>query len=365
MQNNTLLNKLGRIFAAIRGTNTIVLLNTNYQDPNFLYITGFKSGLFEFTYTIIRRNGVEVLANELEYTTGRKQQTKGLNVTKITDIKQQCKILSKLLSKKTIALDEPFIPYAYYSGIKKRYKPRKIVDASAAFEKARMIKDDYEIKCIARAASITKRAQKNIQKYCKVGITEKEIAEKFDSISAKLGSEGPSFKTIVCFGSNAAYPHHSPTDRKLKYGDYVLIDAGAKFNNYCSDITRTFIFGKERSKIRDYKEKMNVYDTVKEAQQLAINAIKPGVKGRDIHIIARDRINSAFKGKYKGKFIHSLGHSVGIEVHDGGIGFSEGTKDKIKEGMVITVEPGIYIEGFGGVRIEDDVLVTKNGHRIL
>lgn len=364
MKNNTVQKKLSKVFGSLKGAQAIILLNTNYQDPNFLYLTGFTSGLFEFTFTIIRKNRIDILSNELEYATGKAQEKAGIRVLKITNIKQQRSRIRKMAYGKTIGLNEPFIPYTYYNGIRKRYKPKKIIDASSAFENARMIKDDYEISCIAKAASITKRAMIEIRKHCKIGITEKELAEKFDGICGKLGSQGPSFKTIVCFGKNAAYPHHSPEDTKLNFGDFVLIDAGSKVNNYCSDITRTFIFGKDTSKVKDYKEKMNVYNTVKEAQQLAIAAIKPGVKGKDIHKIAMDHINNAFNGKYKGKFIHSLGHSVGIEVHDGP-GFSEGAEQEIKAGMVITAEPGIYIEGFGGVRIEDDILVTQKGHKIL
>lgn len=364
MQNNQLKSKLKKIFTDMGNTGTIVLLNTGYKDPNFLYITGFKSGLFEFTFTVVKRDGIEIFANELEYYAAKVQATNGMKVIKVTNIEQQRKRLLQLLHNKAIALDESFIPYTFYTAIKKRYKPQKISDASHAFENARIAKDADEIEWISAAAKITKTAMAKITLHFKEGITEKELAKIFNDISADLGSEGPSFDTIVCFGKNAAMPHHSPNGTKLKYGDFILIDAGAKFDNYCSDITRTFIFGENTGIIKDYGEKMRIYNTVKEAQQLAINAIKPGVKGKEIHIIARDHINNAFNGKYKGRFIHSLGHSVGIEVHDGA-GFSEGAEQEIKPGMVITVEPGIYIDGFGGVRIEDDVLVTKKGHKVL
>ena len=363
MKGNQVSQKLKRIFTSLKGAQTILLLNTNYRDPNFLYVTGFKSGIFEMTFTIINRGKVEVLANELEYATGKSQETRNLKVLKISSSKQQRARLQSAIAKKSIALNEPFIPYTYWAAIKKRYKPTSILDASQAFEEARLIKDDYEIGCISRAVSITKRAQEQIRKHCRIGMSEKELADIFDDISSKLGSHGPSFETIVCFGKNAAYPHHFPSDARLKRGDFVLIDAGAKFNNYCSDITRTFIFEGDSHNAKS-KEKMDMYNTVKEAQQLAIGAIKPGVKGKDIHKIAADHIDGAFGGRYKGKFIHSLGHSVGIEVHDGA-GFSPGAEQEIKPGMVITVEPGIYIEGFGGVRIEDDILVTRKGHKVL
>jgi Xaa-Pro aminopeptidase len=203
-----------------------------------------------------------------------------------------------------------------------------------------------------------------IQKEFKEGMTEMELAARFDSISASLGSEGPSFKTIVCFGANAALPHHSPDRTRLRYGDFILIDAGAKVQNYCSDITRTSIFGTDKSRIPDCEKKQEMLRIVKDAQLAALRKIAPGVTGLTIHMEAQRTIDTAANGRYKGTFIHALGHSLGIEVHDGP-GFSPGAKQELEPGMVITNEPGIYVEGFGGVRIEDDILVTEKGAEVL
>jgi Xaa-Pro dipeptidase len=154
-------------------------------------------------------------------------------------------------------------------------------------------------------------------------------------------------------------PHHFPDGTsRLRRGDFILIDAGAKIENYCSDITRTFVFGGAGT-----KQQREMIGIVMEAQREAIARIRSGRNGKQIHLMAEKYINSAQHGKYKGRFMHGLGHSLGLEDHDGP-GLSK-QSNKLREGMVVTVEPGIYINGFGGVRIEDDVLVTQHGCEIL
>ena len=200
----------------------------------------------------------------------------------------------------------------------------------------------------------------------KVGVSEKQVAAEFDSLILKFGADGTSFPSIVCFGRNAALPHHSPDHTRLKYGDFVLIDVGVKLDNYCSDVTRTIIFGTEKGRIKDYDRKAEILKTVKDAQSMAIKSIREGQIGEKPHLIAEKHINSVGGGRYKGMFIHSLGHSIGIEVHDGSGRFlSPGSKLVLKQGMVTSVEPGIYIPGFGGARFEDDIVVKKNGAMIL
>lgn len=189
-------------------------------------------------------------------------------------------------------------------------------------------------------------------------MTELQLAARFDFLQMGLGASSTSFNTIVCFGSNAAEPHHASGNRKLRKGDIVLIDAGGKFSNYCSDITRTFVFGKKAN-----PRQARMIGTVAKAQKLAIGMIRRGVNGKNVHFAAKAFIDSAERGIYKDRFIHSLGHSIGIDVHDG---LGLGPQDNIlKAGMVVSVEPGIYVPGFGGARIEDDVLVTENGCEVL
>ena len=172
------------------------------------------------------------------------------------------------------------------------------------------------------------------------------------------------FPTIICFGANAAMPHHMPDDTKLGANEFVLIDCGSRYRNYCSDVTRTFIYKPDR-KIAKYKKMLDMYNVVAQAQRIGMSEVMAGAQGKAAHLAAQDCIDKASKGVYKGTFIHSLGHPIGVEVHDVGVGLYPSEKDKLREGMVVSVEPGIYIPGFGGVRIEDDVLVTKKGMRVL
>ncbi len=363
MDKSEQLSRIKRIFSYVKGVDVIILMNNDNMDPNFIYLTGFTSGLYEFSYLIVEKYKATLFTSSLEYETAIESAPKGMEVVKMDPAVDFRSRISSMVKGKNIGMNEFFIPHGLYLLVTKRYQIEKTIDVSEALSKARLVKDDYEISTIKKAAGITKWALMMIQKAFKEGITEKELASKFDQISSSLGSSAPSFETIVCFGKNAALPHHFPDDTKLKKGDFILIDAGAKVDNYCSDMTRTFIFGDDKESV-NYKAQLRMMKVVKEAQLRAIHAIKPGAKGSAIHKIAQEYIDSVDDGFYKGKFIHALGHSLGIEVHDGP-GFSPGMNQLLKPGMVITVEPGIYIPGFGGVRIEDDILVTSDGAEVL
>ncbi len=354
--------RLGRIFASCKGVDRIVLVNTSEKDPNFKYLTGFKGGIFEGDILMVDRKGLTLYTSALEYETARRQGFSGLRIVKMEDAETTRALLLGALKGKRIGINGSFLPYSTCVRLKKRYRPRRIVDVSDAFLKARMIKDAEELANIGNAARITRAALERIRKDFRAGVTERYVARRFDDISEGLGSEGPSFETIVSFGKNAALPHHKPDDTKLKKEDFVLIDAGATVNNYCSDMTRTFIFGGKGGK--GYKEKAEMLKIVKEAQKKAIRYIRPGRIGSEVDKVARSYLYAVDKGKYKDRFIHALGHSVGIEVHDGE-GFSPHSKLKLKKNMVITVEPGVYVTDFGGARFEDDIVITKKGCKII
>lgn len=352
-------NRLKRLFSATRGVDVMLLVNTSGGDPNFLYLTGFTSGLFEDSILVATRGRVYLIASPLEYQTALDQKITGMSIINSGyDGKPAKRWLAKLIRGKRVGVNGSLMPVGVYSRLKKRYRPKRMVDVSGALTETRLIKDSEEIERIRKAVAITKKAMARIGKYFKTGITELQLAAQFDFIQMSLGASGPSFDTIVCFGRNAAQPHHSPDSTRLRKGDFVLIDAGAKVGNYCSDITRTYVFGR-----RPTAKEEEMLEIVRRAQREAISAIKPGKKGSEIHGIAAKVIDAAAGGRYRGSFIHSLGHSVGLEVHDGP-GFST-QSNIIRPGMVITAEPGIYVPGFGGVRIEDDILITKDGYKIL
>ncbi len=227
--------------------------------------------------------------------------------------------------------------------------------ASGLIEKLRCVKDADEIELIRKAAAIADKTFDTIVRQTWIGMTELEVALLVDTTMRHLGAEKEAFETIAASGPNSACPHASPTERRLQPGDFLKLDFGARYRGYNSDITRTICLGPPDAK------HVKIYNIVLQAQLSAIKAIEPGRTGKQIDAVARDIIASHGYGE---NFGHSLGHSLGIQVHDGP-GFSRNSDIVLEPGMVITVEPGIYIDGWSGVRIEDYILVTDNGVEVL
>ncbi|MDJ1647498.1 aminopeptidase P family protein [Mycoplasma phocimorsus] len=223
----------------------------------------------------------------------------------------------------------------------------------------RILKDEDEIKLMQEAIDISMKAYYRVKDWLKEGVSEKEVDHELNYYLKQEGADKESFDNIIAFGENAAEPHHHPTDRKLKFGDIVKIDFGALYKGYCADVTRTHIFGGNEN-ATDPKL-VEILQIVEESAALGRAAVKPGVSTAQIDKICRDYIQEKGYGQY---FVHSTGHGLGIDVHEFP---SVGTRSNtiLQPGMVITVEPGIYIEGLGGARNEDDVLVTQEGHRVL
>jgi Xaa-Pro aminopeptidase len=188
------------------------------------------------------------------------------------------------------------------------------------------------------------------------GIYEFELAAEIDYLMQKNGADKSAFTTISSFGRNSAEPHYAHGNVKLKKGDFVLCDFGSCYKKYNSDITRTFVYGKSSEKQK------SMHKVVLEAQRIGFNEIKPGVIAHKVYDEVKKSIDDT---EFKDRFIHALGHSIGLSVHDGGAGFSYDSMIELEENMVFTVEPGVYIPGFGGVRIEDDILINEDGIEIL
>ena len=365
MDQASLRRKTEKLFGLAGPVDGILLLNTSNQDPNFVYMTDFGGGLFEDSFIVVERDVETLFTDMREYEGAKKQIIGGMRIVQL-DSRKKVELLVGKIKGRRIGINGSFLPYSKYCNILKKWKPKKLVDVTDALSSAREVKEVYEIARIRKAAAITKKAIAMTQRQLRVGVTEKAIADYFNNAILKLGAEGTAFSSIVCFGENSAVPHHSPGSTRLRYGDIVLIDVGAKYRNYCADITRTVIFGKDRNRIRNYKAKDEMIRIVREAQDMAIASVHEGIMGSKVHMVAQDHIDHAAGGRYRGTFGHALGHSIGVEVHDGSRGFlSPGSTLKLKEGMVTSVEPGIYVPGLGGARIEDDILITKNGAVIL
>jgi Xaa-Pro aminopeptidase len=212
-------------------------------------------------------------------------------------------------------------------------------------------KTGEEIEKIRQAEAIGDRAFARLIPELRLGMTEKQVAARLEFYMKEERAEGFSFDTIAASGVHSAMPHAVPTDKVLEEGDFLTMDFGCLYKGYCSDMTRTVVMGKASD------EQKKVYETVLKAQETALQGIRPGMTGKEVDALAREVIEKAGYGK---QFGHSLGHSVGLEIHEKPL-FSSKEETVIQPGMVITVEPGIYIEGFGGVRIEDVVVITEDG----
>lgn len=260
-------------------------------------------------------------------------------------------LVGGLKSVRTVTVEKS-ISLADFERLQAKLK-RKPKSADGIIEAIRSPKQASEIAAIKASGAISAKALQQTLPYIKGGITEIELAGLLDLAIRRAGATN-SFDTIVAFGPNASRPHHQPGKRKLKQNDTVLIDFGAKYKGYCSDITRCFAIGKPTAFFR------KVYNAAEQAQKAAIKAVGPGVKLTTVDSAAREAIRAADLPVYG----HGTGHGLGLEIHEEPF-LKPDTKDTLKVGQVITIEPGIYIPGKIGVRIEDDILVTDTGRRIL
>jgi Xaa-Pro aminopeptidase len=241
--------------------------------------------------------------------------------------------------------------FADYQELKENLKVEELVPVANEITAMRRIKTPRELEYIKKAEAIGDRVFTEILDFIRPGMTELEVAAKLEYLLKVNGGQALSFPSIVASGVNSSMPHAVPSHKKIEKGDFLTMDFGCVYEGYCSDMTRTIVIGKASQKQRE------VYDTVLKAQLAALDFIKAGYKGKEIDKVARDIIYSA---GYEGCFGHGLGHSVGLNVHENPR-LSMLEEDIIEAGMTETVEPGIYIKGFGGVRIEDLVVVTEDG----
>ncbi|TRZ95117.1 aminopeptidase P family protein [bacterium] len=260
------------------------------------------------------------------------------------------------LRLKRIAFEERSLPFAEYAKISENLKKgAKLIPTHNLIEALRQVKGIEELKKIKKAIWITKEAFGFIKSFIAAGRREIEVAAELERFIRYKGASSSAFDIIVASGPNSRFPHHLTSLRKIKNNETLLIDLGVDFKGYKSDLTRIFFLGKINSLNQD------IYDTVKEAQARAIKKIKPAVKINEIDIAARQYIAHKGYGKF---FVHNTGHGIGLQIHeDPHISSNEGSE--LKPGMVFTVEPGIYLPGRFGVRIEDMVLVSENGCEVL
>lgn len=317
--------------------------------PNIFYYSGFTS---EDAYLFISHNKKYIITDS-RYLIQAKEQAKDFEVI---DIKNGFEKIFSGANEKYIGFEDCYMNVREYKKLRtKLAEYQDFVEMQKIINEPRMIKSSDEIKKIAEAEKIGDEAFSYILDRIKEGRSEREIALEIEFFMKKHGATALSFDTIAASGKRSAMPHGIATDKIIENGDFLTLDFGCIFEGYCSDMTRTVVVGKANNKQRE------IYDTVLKAQTAAINKIQTGLKCSDIDKVARDIIADA---GYGGNFGHSLGHSVGIEIHENP-SFAPSCHEILKNGHVVTVEPGIYIEDFGGVRIEDLIAVENGSARNL
>lgn len=321
---------------------------------NVSYLTGFGG---DSSYLLVHGKG-ELMLTDSRYETQLEEECPGLEFVSRTSKVPMLELIENTVQShrfKSLMVEADSLSHNQYQLFASKLASTQLVSSSAVVEQLRMIKDKDELQEIRRSIHLAERAFEVVRSSLTEAKSERLIAAEIEHQIRLFGGTGCAFKPIVGVGPRAALPHAIPTDRTIGESPFVLIDWGAKAGRYMSDLTRVLVTGKAPAKLA------KIYDTVLAAQKAAIEAIGPGVKASDVDRAARSVIEQAGHGKHFG---HGLGHGFGLQIHEEPR--MSGTNTTLLEpGMIVTVEPGIYLPGWGGVRIEDDVLVTADGHEVL
>ncbi len=319
------------------------------KPANVTYLTGFSG---EDSWAIVAKGAVYLLTDS-RYTEQAQKECPLAKIVQRKDSMAQAasKLLERLKAARTVAIEKS-ISLAQYQALRKHMATHlKAVDGLV--EDQRSVKDTSELAAIRSAAAIAAMAFKRAVRHIRPGITESTLAGILDLEMRRQGAK-VGFETIVAFGPNASRPHHQPSPRTLAETDTILIDFGARYNGYCCDITRSFAFGKPTPAY------CRAYAAVEKAQAAAIGVAKAGAELVRVDAAARDAIRETGLPVYG----HGTGHGFGLEIHE--VPFlKEKAKGKLQAGQIITIEPGVYLPGKLGVRIEDDILITESGSEIL
>ncbi|WP_087971654.1 M24 family metallopeptidase [Oceanobacillus rekensis] len=318
---------------------------------NRRYVTGFTGSA-----------GVALISDkdatfitDFRYTEQAAEQAKNFSVIEHKQsIEAEIAHQLKELGIKRLGFEKDYVTYSQYENYKISFDV-ELVPVSGIVEEIRLIKTNDELGIMKKAAKIADDAFVHIQSFIKPGVKEIEVSNELEFFMRRQGATSSSFDTIVASGIRSAFPHGVASEKEIQRGELVTLDFGALYQGYCSDITRTVAVGEIPHELRE------IYDIVLEANLLGVNGIKPGLTGKEADALTRDYIKAKGFGE---NFGHSTGHGLGLEVHEGP-GLSYRSDKILEKGMVVTVEPGIYVNGLGGCRIEDDIVITDNGNERL
>jgi len=336
----------------LRQAKLDALLVTNFT--NVSYLTGFSG---DDSYLLVSPEHYIVLSDE-RYTTQLEEECPDLELVIRGPGKKMLTSVTKVVSQlkaKRVGFESTSMTVALHSALADSLSKCELVPAKSWIELLRMIKDRDEIDRTRRACEMARRTLEVVRATLMPEMTELEVAADLEYQARRFGGKCMSFPSIVAVGPRSALPHASPTSQRLATDDFLLIDWGVNEGLYMSDLTRILVTGKISPKLR------KVYELVLKAQLAGIKAIRPGVTCETVDDAARKVITKAGYGK---QFGHGLGHGTGLEIHEAPR-LAGGQETVLKPGMIVTVEPGIYLPGWGGVRIEDDILVTRDGYEVL
>lgn len=332
------------------GANEAILI---HKPSNIYYLSGYTGeGL------LAAGMGFQAIITDFRYTEQAENQAPGFEVQMIEKGVSHADLAAKLYAAhgvSTVYYEDDEVTMRAFEGLKKAMPEMNFVSLKNAPEMCRRVKDEKELSFIEEACNISCRAFEAVLPKVKPGMTEKQIQILLDFTMLEMGADGLAFDTIVASGENGSLPHAIPGPRQIQMGDMITFDFGAKKHGYCADMTRTIAIGTPKPEMR------RIFDTVLLAQEECEKALAPGKICKDIDSIARKIIDDA---GYQGRFGHGLGHAVGIDIHEDPR-LSQACADPLEVGHVVTVEPGIYIPGLGGVRIENTCAITENGGRTL
>ncbi|MNS50480.1 putative peptidase [compost metagenome] len=296
------------------------------------------------------------LVTDFRYTRQAEQQAKEFEVVQHGG--QPLELIREKLNAaqvKKLGFEKHHVPYSDYESYVRKFAGIELTPTGQIVEKLRGIKDESEQHCIRKAIEITEKAFEYILTFMKPGVSEREVAAELEYFMRQNGAISSAYPAIIASGVRSALPHGLASNKLLGLNEFVTLDIGANYEGYCSDLTRTVFIGKPSDRDRE------IYQVVLEANRSALQGLKPGMTGKEGDSLARDYITHEGYGEYFG---HGLGHAFGLEIHEP-MRLSQQTEDKLEPGMIITVEPGIYLPDYGGVRIEDDILITETGIEVL
>ena len=345
------MNRLEKMFrAAGLGPNEGVLI---HKPSNIFYLSGYTGeGLLAVG------QGFQAIVTDFRYTEQAERQAPGFQVLMVEKGVSHAKLAAKVFAEhgvKAVRYEDDQVTVRAFERIKQDIPGVEFAPLNGAPEKVRRIKDEGELKLIEEACDISCKALDAVLGKIQPGMTEKQLQLLLDYTMLELGADALAFNTIVASGVNGSLPHAIPSGKKLEKGEMITMDFGAKKGGYCADMTRTIALGQPSAEMK------KIYDTVLLAQKTCEAMLAPGKCCFDIDTEAHRIIDAA---GYAGRFGHGLGHSVGIDIHEEPR-LSQMCHDILEPGTTITVEPGIYVPGLGGVRIENTCVVTENGGRTL